>query len=100
MIELKAKLDSFEFGKIESERHNLDIIEKLKAENETTKIEIKKLEKVNKHLETEKDEQQELVEFVQIEKEEFAKDNESLKVINCSQFNVIGIVAHIYDQII
>ena len=44
------------------------------------KAESKKLESLNRHLLTEKDEQQELVEFVQIEKEEFAKDLQSLKV--------------------
>ena len=46
----------------------------------TFKAESKKLESLNRHLLTEKDEQQELVEFVQIEKEEFAKDLQSLKV--------------------
>ena len=40
------------------------------------------MESLNRHLLTEKDEQQELVEFVQIEKEEFAKDLQSLKVNN------------------
>ena len=37
LSELKAQLASFEFGKIESDRQNLDILDQLKAENETIK---------------------------------------------------------------
>jgi azurin len=54
--ELKAKLESTEFGKIESERHSLDIIDKLKAENETIKANSKTEEMSNQCLLTEKDE--------------------------------------------
>ena len=37
LSDLKAQLASFEFGKIESDRQNLDILDQLKAENETIK---------------------------------------------------------------
>ena len=37
LFDLKSKLAQFEFGKIESDRQNLDILDQLKAENETIK---------------------------------------------------------------
>ena len=35
LSDLKTQLAQFEFGKIESDRQNLDILDQLKAENET-----------------------------------------------------------------
>ena len=78
--DLKAKLESLTLEKIESERQKMDIIGQLNIEIETIKTNSKKLESINKHLLAEKDEQEELVEFVQMEKEAFAKDLETLKV--------------------
>ena len=37
LSDLRSQLAQFEFGKIESDRQNLDILDQLKAENETIK---------------------------------------------------------------
>ena len=77
LSELKAKLESTEFGQIESERHSLDIIDKLKAENETIKANSKTFEISNQRLMTEKDEK---LEHLEIQANNYAQMVEKLNV--------------------
>ena len=82
---LQAKLKSLQLEKVQSEKQHFDIIDKLKQ----TQIE-------NKNLLAEKEEHLELVEFVQIEKEAFAKDLESLKVNIFFQFSAIVLDSYFF----
>ena len=77
LSELNAKLESTEFGQIEAERHSLDIIDKLKAENETIKANSKTLEMSNQRLLTEKDEK---LEHLEIQANNYAQMAEKLNV--------------------
>ena len=77
LSELKSKLESNELAQIESERHSLDIIDKLKAENETIKANSKTLEMSNQRLLTEKDEK---LEHLEIQANNYAQMAEKLNV--------------------